>query len=139
MRLGPEFSHALTVVVEARFDQRWGAGGDVQRDAEGRLSARGPQRHWHQRTGCGPGVFVSQKVFLKYVCKSQFPHKSINLFFILVMIKDAKRIYTHFLRDKFGDGFRVGSVRVGYVEKGWGMRDQGVGGQRHRHHFIRLR
>jgi len=31
---------------------------------------------------------ISQKVFLKSFCKSQFPHKSVNLFFILVIVKD---------------------------------------------------
>jgi len=31
---------------------------------------------------------VSQKVFIKSFCKSQFPHKSVNLLFILVIIKD---------------------------------------------------
>ena len=31
---------------------------------------------------------ISQKVFIKSFCKSQFPHKSVNLFFISVMIKD---------------------------------------------------
>jgi hypothetical protein len=31
--------------------------------------------------------FVSQKVFIKSFGKSQFPHKFVNLFFILVIIK----------------------------------------------------
>ena len=31
---------------------------------------------------------ISHKVFLKSFCKSQFPHKSVNLFFILVIMKD---------------------------------------------------
>ena len=31
---------------------------------------------------------MSQKVFIKSFCKSQFPHKFVNLFFILVMMKD---------------------------------------------------
>jgi len=31
--------------------------------------------------------FISHKVFSKSFCKSQFPHKSINLFFILVIVK----------------------------------------------------
>ena len=35
----------------------------------------------------GPAL-ISQKVFIKSFCKSQFPHKSVNLFFILVIIKD---------------------------------------------------
>ena len=35
---------------------------------------------WPKRT--------SQKVFIKLFCTSHFPHKSINLFFILVIIKD---------------------------------------------------
>ena len=33
--------------------------------------------------------FISQKLFIKSFCKSQFPHKSSNLFFILVIIKDT--------------------------------------------------
>ena len=42
----------------------------------------------------GPGLarhparaLISQKVFIKF-CKSQFLHKSVNLFFILVIVKD---------------------------------------------------
>ena len=34
-----------------------------------------------------PGL-ISQKVFIKSFRKSQFPDKSINLFFMLVMMKD---------------------------------------------------
>ena len=33
-------------------------------------------------------VFISQQVFVKSFCKSQFPHKSVNLSFILVTIND---------------------------------------------------
>ena len=33
-------------------------------------------------------VFISHKVFIKSFRKSQFPHKSVNLFFILLMIKE---------------------------------------------------
>ena len=33
-------------------------------------------------------ILVSQKVFIKSFCKSQFPHKSVNFIFILVIIKD---------------------------------------------------
>ena len=33
-------------------------------------------------------VFISQKVFLKSFCKSQFPHKSVHLFFISVIVED---------------------------------------------------
>ena len=33
---------------------------------------------------------ISHKVFLKSFCKSQFPHKSVNLFFILVIVMDKK-------------------------------------------------
>jgi len=33
--------------------------------------------------------FISQKVFIKSFGKSQFPHKSVNLFFILVIVKDT--------------------------------------------------
>jgi len=32
--------------------------------------------------------FMSHKVFLKSFCKRQFPHKSVNVFSALVMIKD---------------------------------------------------
>ena len=32
--------------------------------------------------------FISHTVFLKSVCKSQFPHKSVNLFFISVIEQD---------------------------------------------------
>ena len=31
---------------------------------------------------------MSHEVFMNSFCKSQFPHKSVNLFFILVTIKD---------------------------------------------------
>ena len=31
---------------------------------------------------------ISHEVFLKSFRKSHFPHKSVNLFFILVMVKD---------------------------------------------------
>ena len=33
-------------------------------------------------------VFISQKVFIKLFFKIQFPHESVNLFFISVVIKD---------------------------------------------------
>jgi len=33
-------------------------------------------------------AFISQKLFLESLCKSQFPHKSVNLSFILVNIKN---------------------------------------------------
>ena len=33
-------------------------------------------------------AFISHKVLLKSICKSQLPHKSVKLFFILVMVKD---------------------------------------------------
>ena len=35
--------------------------------------------------------FISQKVFVKSLCKSQFPHKFVNLFFKLVMIDKTFR------------------------------------------------
>ena len=34
-------------------------------------------------------VLISQQVFVKSFCKSQFPNKSVNLFFILVTIKES--------------------------------------------------
>ena len=33
-----------------------------------------------------PSVLISHKVFLKSFCKSQFPHKSVNLFFIIATV-----------------------------------------------------
>ena len=33
-------------------------------------------------------VVISQKVFAKLFCRSQFPHKLVNLIFLLVIIKD---------------------------------------------------
>ena len=44
----------------------------------GRRRAAPRPRAWY--------VLISQKVFIKSFCKSQFPHKSVNLFFILVII-----------------------------------------------------
>ena len=41
-------------------------------------------------------VFISQKVFLTSFCKSQFPNKFVNLFFISVIIKDkSQTILSH--------------------------------------------
>ena len=37
----------------------------------------------HQLAG-----FISQKVLIKFFCTSEFPHKSVNLFFTSVMLKD---------------------------------------------------
>ena len=34
------------------------------------------------------GKLISHKVLLKSFCKSQFSHKSVNLFFILIIVKD---------------------------------------------------
>ena len=56
-------------------------------------------------------TFSSQKVFIKLLCESQFPHKFVNLFFIIANIKnelmDLRRnlllhndFYKHFLLDK---------------------------------------
>ena len=33
-------------------------------------------------------ILISQKVFINSFCTSRFPHKSVNLFFKSVMIKD---------------------------------------------------
>ena len=33
-------------------------------------------------------TFISQRVFMRLFCKSQFPHKSVNLFFTFAIIKD---------------------------------------------------
>ena len=38
--------------------------------------------------GFGACNLVPQKVFIKSFCKSQFQHKFVNLFFILVIVKD---------------------------------------------------
>ena len=35
-----------------------------------------------------PPRFISQKLFVKLFCKSQFPDKSVNVFFILTNIKN---------------------------------------------------
>jgi hypothetical protein len=32
--------------------------------------------------------FISLKVFLRSICKTQFPYKSVNLFFMSVIVKD---------------------------------------------------
>ena len=34
-------------------------------------------------------ILISQKVVVKSVCNSQFPHKSVDLFFILGLIEDT--------------------------------------------------
>ena len=68
---------------------------------------------WVHGMGFGVRGFISQKVFIKSFCKSQFPHKYVNLFFISVTTTDkltglcgnrllqelslAKRLYQHFL------------------------------------------
>jgi len=33
-------------------------------------------------------TFISHKGILKSLCKSQFPHKFVNVFFILLIVKD---------------------------------------------------
>jgi len=38
--------------------------------------------------GPGDDNIIPQKVFVRSFCKSQFPHKSVNLFFRLVIKKD---------------------------------------------------
>ena len=35
-----------------------------------------------------PPYLISRKAFLNSLCKSQSPHKSVNLFLILVIVKD---------------------------------------------------
>ena len=42
---------------------------------------------------CQRAGFTSQKVFAKLFCQSHFPHKSVNLFFILVVIKKELTIF----------------------------------------------
>ena len=62
---------------------------------------------WPERSA----VFISQEVFINLFCKRHFPHKSLDLFFILAIVEEkvdgfvreltfAKRLYEHFLRDK---------------------------------------
>ena len=41
-----------------------------------------------KRTPVAAKLFIPQKLYIKSFCKSQFPLKSVNLFSILVMIKD---------------------------------------------------
>jgi len=43
----------------------------------------------------GATDLISQKVFIKSFFTSQFPHKSVNLFFIIITF--AKRLDKHFL------------------------------------------
>ena len=68
-------------------------------------------------------MIVSHKVLVKSFCKSRFPHKSVYLFFILVIVKDkltdfwgeltsAKQLYRNFLWDQIGI---TDEVRGGYV------------------------
>ena len=40
------------------------------------------------KVACSKCRFVSHKVFIESFCESGFPHKSVNLFCILVIIKD---------------------------------------------------
>ena len=35
------------------------------------------------------GVLIPHKAFVKLFCKSLFPHKSVNLFSLLVIVKDG--------------------------------------------------
>jgi len=38
----------------------------------------------------GSWGLISQTVFIKSFCKSQFPHKSVNLFFIITTIRSGQ-------------------------------------------------
>ena len=58
--------------LKRRKEGRESAGERVRKDARVR-----------ERSG-----LTSQKVFIKLFCKSEFTHKSVNSFFILVMIKN---------------------------------------------------
>jgi len=81
----------------------------------------GPSREHRASMGLQPARigearFEAQKVFIKSFCKSQFPHKFVNLFFRLVILKDklteltfAKRLYTHFLLVKASLEHRAGT------------------------------
>jgi diaminopimelate epimerase len=44
------------------------------------------ERERERETACGGGT--EQKTFLKSFCKSQFPHKSVNLFCISVIVRE---------------------------------------------------
>ena len=52
-----------------------------------RLAVEGASDSPHFEDTLSP-MCISQNVFIKSFCKSQFPHKSVNLFFICEMIKD---------------------------------------------------
>jgi hypothetical protein len=41
-----------------------------------------------RRNRCCSRYLISQKVSMKLFCKSQFPHKSVNSFFVLVTMKN---------------------------------------------------
>jgi hypothetical protein len=51
----------------------------------GRPNARGVTREYKHSSNEGPHFLISRKVFAKSFCKSQFPHKSVNLLFILAV------------------------------------------------------
>ena len=61
-----------------------------ERESE-RASARERQRDG-AREDAAERDLVSQKVFINSFCKSQFPHRSVNLSFILVVIRKMSRI-----------------------------------------------
>ena len=61
-----------------------------ERESE-RASARERQRDG-AREDAAERDLVSQKVFTRSFCKSQFPHRSVNLSFILVVIRKMSRI-----------------------------------------------
>jgi hypothetical protein len=55
-----------------------------------RVHGKGPfdRRTLHLSLKTCPDDLISQTVLIKSFCKSQFLHKSVNLFFILVIMKD---------------------------------------------------
>ena len=56
-------------------------GGATGREKPGRQAGRLPGSAWGH-------TLISQKVFKRSFCKSQFPHKFVNLFCTLVIQKD---------------------------------------------------
>ena len=58
------------------------------RELPSEFSGQSPPLPMHAPAAPSGGALILQKVSAKSVCKSQFPHKSVNLIFILAMIKN---------------------------------------------------
>jgi len=76
-------------------------------------------------------IFISQKEFKQSFCKSQFPHKFVNLFLKFVIIKDkltdlcGNRLLPNEFINTFCEMFRASGF--GIEISGSGCRDEGFG------------